>query len=147
MKTNFKLLILFISSFILLSCKVEPKPINYGDDHCHFCDMTVVDKTHAAELTTKKGKSYVYDAIECMGNDLKQKNNEDKMAFILVANYDKPGDLIDAKSATFLISKKIKSPMGAYLSAFSSKEIAEKYQNDNGGELYSWTELKSKLKQ
>ncbi len=147
MKTNFKLLILFISTFILLSCKVEPKPINYGDDHCHFCDMTVVDKTHAAELTTKKGKSYVYDAIECMVNDLKQKNNEDKMAFILVANYDNPGDLIDAKSATFLISKKIKSPMGAYLSAFSSKEIAEKYQNDNGGELYSWTELKSKLKQ
>ncbi len=147
MRNNFKLLILFISSFILLSCKVEPKPINYGDDHCHFCDMTVVDKTHAAEVTTKKGKSYVYDAIECMVNDLNQKNNEDKMAFILVADYDNPGELIDAKNATFLISKKIKSPMGAYLSAFPSKEVAEKYQTDNGGEIFSWSELKLKIKQ
>jgi len=146
MKTNYKIFFLFITSLFLLSCKVEPKPIEYGSDHCDFCDMTVVDKTHASEITTKKGKSKVYDAIECMVNDLNQKNNEDKMAFILVANYDHPGELIDAKTATFLISKKIKSPMGAYLSAFPTKEIAKKYQNDFGGEIFSWSELKSKFK-
>jgi copper chaperone NosL len=135
----------FLINLFLLSCKVEPKPIEYGNDHCDFCDMTVVDKTHASEVTTKKGRSKVYDAIECMVNDLNQNNDENKMAYILVANYDKPGDLIDAKNATFLISKKIKSPMGAFLSAFTSKQIAEKYQNDFGGELYSWSELKSKF--
>jgi len=145
MKNNFNLFILLISSLALFSCEVEPKPIEYGSDHCHFCDMTVVDKTHASELTTKKGKSFSYDAIECMVNDLNQKNNEDKMAFILVANYDHPGELIDAKTATFLISKKIKSPMGAYLSAFPTKEIAQKYQNDFGGDIYSWDELKTQL--
>jgi copper chaperone NosL len=137
--------LIFFTSLFLLSCKVEPKPIEYGSNHCDFCDMTVVDKTHASELTTKKGKSKVYDAIECMVNDLNQNNDENKMAYILVANYDKPGALIDAKNATYLISKKIKSPMGAFLSAFPSKEIAEKYQKDFGGELYSWSELKLKI--
>jgi copper chaperone NosL len=130
---------------LLTSCSVEPKPIEYGIDHCHFCDMTVVDKTHAAELTTKKGKSSIYDAIECMVNDLIKENKESKMAYILVADYSNPGKLIDAKNAIFLISKKIKSPMGANLSAFPSHTIAKKYQNDFGGTLYNWTKLKSKF--
>jgi copper chaperone NosL len=130
---------------ILTSCKVEPKDINYGNDHCHFCDMTVVDKTHAAQYVTKKGKAYMFDAIECMVNDLNKNNNEDTMAFLLVADYANPGNLVDAKTATFLISEKIKSPMGENLSAFSSKEIAEKVLKENGGKLYTWSTLKEKF--
>ncbi len=131
--------------FILISCKVEPQKINYGQDHCAFCDMTVVDKTHASEYVTKKGKSYVFDAIECMTQKINQENNEEKLAYILVANYQKPGELIDAKSATYLITKKIKSPMGANLSAFSSLENAKKMQTELGGTIYNWQQLKKKF--
>lgn len=28
--------------------------------------MTIVDKQHAAQVVTKKGKAYSFDAIECM---------------------------------------------------------------------------------
>ena len=35
--------------------------------------------------------------------------------------------------------------MGANLSAFSSKEIAQQQSSDMGGELFTWTELKLKL--
>ncbi len=128
------------------SCSVEPAPIQYGDDHCNFCDMTVVDKTHAAEYTTKKGKSYVFDAIECMVNQMKQKNNEDKMAFILVADYSHPGTLIDAKTATFIITPEIKSPMGANISALPDTKTAQELQVKYGGELYNWEQLKDKFK-
>ena len=126
---------LFLLSFLLFiigfsSCSVEPKPIAYGDDHCHYCDMTVVDKTHAAEYTTKKGKSFTYDAIECLVNDVNEQNNESTMAFILVADYSNPGELVDATTATFLISENIKSPMGANLSAFSNKDVAKKHQTE-----------------
>ncbi|MCF6180448.1 nitrous oxide reductase accessory protein NosL [Lutibacter sp.] len=131
--------------FTLISCKVEPQKINYGQDHCAFCDMTVVDKTHASEYVTKKGKSYVFDAIECMTQKINQENNEEKLAYILVANYQKPGVLIDAKSATYLITKKIKSPMGANLSAFSSLENAKKMQTKLGGTIYNWQQLKKKF--
>jgi len=131
--------------FTLMSCKIAPKKINYGQDHCAFCDMTVVDKTHASEYVTKKGKSYIFDAIECMVQKINQENNEGKLAYILVANYQKPGELIDALSATFLITPKIKSPMGANLSAFKSIENAKKVQSELGGTLYNWQQLKEKF--
>ncbi len=140
-----KKIIYFISFIGLLSCKVEPQKIDYGNAHCVHCDMTVVDKTHAAQYVTKKGRAYMFDAIECLVMKLNDEKNEDKMAFILVADYANPGTLVDAKTASYLISEKIKSPMGANLSAFSSKEIAKKTQSLHGGTLYSWAELKEKF--
>lgn len=137
---------IIITLFVLtavLSCKVAPKEINYGHDHCHLCDMTVVDKTHSAEYVTKKGKAYMFDAVECMVRDFNKNNHEDTMAFILVADYGNPGELVDAAKATYLISEKIKSPMGANLSAFSSEEVAKTTQAEFGGELYNWEELKT----
>ena len=68
------------------------------------------------------------------------------MAFILVANYANPGELVDANSVTFLISEKIKSPMGANLSAFSTAETAKKARSMHGGKVYTWQEIKEKLK-
>lgn len=130
---------------LISSCTVEPKKINYGNEHCSHCDMTVVDKTHAAEYVTKKGKTYVFDAIECLVIKLNEEQNEAAMAFILVADFSNPSVLIDAKSATYFICEKIKSPMGANLSAFSSKEKAEKMMNDYGGEVFSWEEIKQKI--
>ncbi len=140
-KTYFYIFILLFT----LSCKVEPKAINYGEDHCHLCDMTVVDKTHAAQYVTKKGRSYAFDSEECLIMKINKENNEDKMAFILVADYQNPGNLIPAKDAIYLISEKIKSPMGANLSAFALKKDAIKTQKENGGKLYTWTEIKTKL--
>lgn len=131
--------------FLSTSCKVEPKEINYGHDHCLYCDMTVVDKSHAAQYVTKKGKAYMFDAVECMVMKINKDDNEDLMEFLLVADYANPGNLVDAKTATFLISENIKSPMGANLSAFSSKEIAEKFLKENGGKLYNWDQLKVEL--
>ncbi len=145
MKTKLTVLTLLLSLFIVTSCKVEPKEINYGNDHCHFCDMTVVDKTHAAQYVTKKGKAFMFDAIECMVNELNRDNSEENMSFLLVADYANPGELVDALAATYLISEKIKSPMGANLSAFSSKKTAEEMLAKNGGELLTWEQLKAKL--
>ncbi len=138
-------IIIILFGLLLLSCTVKPQPIDYVSDHCNFCDMTVVDKTHAAEYTTKKGKSYPFDAIECLVRKINRENNEDKMAYILVADYANPGELTNAKEAYYLITKKIKSPMGANLSAFKSEDKAKKTQEEFGGEIYNWNEIKSKF--
>ena len=87
----------------------------------------------------------MFDAVECMVMKVNQDKNEDQMEFLLVADYANPGKLVDAKTATFLISEKIKSPMGANLSAFSSKESAEKFLKENGGKLFTWDQLKAEL--
>jgi len=137
----------FVGVIIVLftvSCKVEPEAIEYGSDQCSFCIMNIVDKTHAAQYVTKKGKQFKFDAIECLVNDLNEKS-EKNIAIMLVANYANPGEMINAKTATYLISPNIKSPMGANLSAVSISEKALTLQQQHDGNIYTWESLKERL--
>ncbi|WP_228238304.1 nitrous oxide reductase accessory protein NosL [Allomuricauda sp. M10] len=139
---------LFLLLFVLvlsLGCSVRSKPIDYGHVGCHYCSMTIVDKQHATQLVTTKGKVFNFDAAECMMNHLKDVDESD-ISLFLVNDFDQPGVLVDAKRATYLISENIPSPMGAFLSAFSEEQTAKKIMDINGGELLSWTELKENYK-
>ena len=127
----------------LVSCETKPETINYGSDACAFCKMTIVDQEHSAQYVTKKGKQFKFDAIECMLNDISEKEIE-KIGLLLVADYQNPGILVPAEEATYLISKEIKSPMGAYLSAFSSEKAANQTLEESGGKLYTWYEMLQK---
>ena len=130
---------------LFFSCNVGPKAINYGSDGCHYCKMTIVDKVHAAEIVTKKGKVYMFDATECMVNFMEDFNTSE-IKHYLSNNYTDPETLIDATKATFLISENIPSPMGAFLSAFKNKAEAEQFQAQKGGEIYTWETLLAKFK-
>lgn len=127
---------------LLFACSIEPSKIEYGKDACHFCKMTIVEKTHATQIVTKKGKPFKYDAIECMLNDIEDRNSTEIELF-LVTDYLNPSILIDAKKATFLSSQTIKSPMGANLTAFLSKKDAEKFVNTNVDKISNWNEIQS----
>ncbi len=126
-------------------CSIQPKPIDYGQVGCHYCSMTIVDKQHAAQLITKKGKVFNFDAIECMMNQLKD-GDITTMALFMVNDFDEPGTLVDGTKATFLISENIPSPMGAFLSAFSDEQVAQNTLEANGGELLTWLELHKQFK-
>jgi copper chaperone NosL len=134
-----KLTLVFVI-VVFLGCNNTIKPIVYGSDGCHFCSMTIVDKQHAAQFMTKKGRSYAFDASECMLNHLKE-IDESTVAKILVNNYNAPGETIDATKATYLISKNIPSPMGEFLTAFASIDEAKYAQKGSQGELLTWNEL------
>ena len=136
-------LLLFIP--VLIGCNVSPKPIIYGVDACHYCAMTIVDKFHAAEIVTKKGKIYTFDATECMVNFLNDFDTS-RVNLFLTTNYSNPEEFIDATTATFLISKNIPSPMGGFISGFKTKNDAINAQSKNGGDLYNWNELIEYLK-
>jgi copper chaperone NosL len=133
-----------LTLLLVTSCKVEPEQINYGKDGCHYCKMTIVDNQHASELVTAKGKIYKYDAIECLINDLKKRDSAE-VGILLVNDYNNPGELISAESATFLISEGVPSPMGAFLSAFSEKADAEAVRAESGGELFEWQTVQKKI--
>ena len=141
-----KLLAIVLSVNFITSCSVEPEPIKYGDDQCDFCKMGVVDKSHSAQYVTAKGKQFKFDAIECLIREIADPEvSETDLAHILVADYQNPGELINASTATYIICKKIKSPMGAYLSAFSEKAEAEKTVAELGGEAYDWAGIQEKF--
>ena len=59
----YKLISIFsLLTFITLSsCNIQPQPINYGEDACHFCKMNIIDKQHAAQIVTSKGKAFKFD--------------------------------------------------------------------------------------
>ena len=135
-----------IITLLLASCNVSPQPINYGSDACHYCDMTIVDRQHASQLVTLKGKAYKYDAIECMVHSLQDGFENTEMAYYLVADFKQPGELIDATKASYLVSEKLQSPMGANLSAFLNSEAAKKAQEEFTGDIYSWKEIQEHLK-
>ena len=60
--------ILVVIAAFISGCSNAPEPIAYGHMSCDFCKMTVVDQQYAAQLVTTKGKSFVFDAAECMIN-------------------------------------------------------------------------------
>src|SRR5690625_5137473 len=142
-----KIIFIFLAVITIASCSKNIDPIVYGEEACEFCMMTIVDQSHSAQLVTQKGKNFKFDATECMINYLEQENNEDDMLHLLSADYNNPGKMIDATEATFIISENIPSPMGEFLSALGSKSVAEELQKQNGGNLYSWEEVKIQIKQ
>lgn len=109
--------------------------------------MNISDTKFGAEIMTKKGKAFKFDAAECMFNavsiDKMPKDDIDKYYVVDAAN---PKSLIDASTAFYLISEKFPSPMGANLSSFSKKEDAEKYLKEYGGELFTFNDLLKRFK-
>lgn len=133
--------IIFLSIFFF-SCSTDPEPIEYGKDQCEHCRMKIMDNKFGAEIVTNKGKIFKFDATECMlGYVSYGKLKQEDIANYYTTDASKPGQLIDASKAAFLISPKFPSPMGADLSAYANKSDAEKYQKDFTGEIKSWNDL------
>jgi len=128
----------------LFACALEAKPIEFGQDQCHYCKMTIVNRQFAAQCVTRKGKQFHYDAAECLVQELAKNGNESEMSMILVSNYA-GGPTLNAGKAGYLISPKIKSPMGAFLSAFANQEEAARACQEQGGKVYTWQALKARL--
>jgi len=133
-----------IITFLFIACEVSPQPIHYGNDACEYCQMTIVDRQHASQLVNTNGKAYNFDAIECMIN-YSEENKEIEYQLYLINDFENPGTLIDAKTATYVISPQISSPMGANLSAFISEEAAQQAQKKYEGDLYNWKSINKKI--
>lgn len=144
MKFYAKSLIGALALLYLLACTAEPKPIDYGNDNCQFCGMTIMDNKYAAELVTVKGKVFKFDAIECMLRYIARIDKQE-YAYKLISDYSNPGELINAQKSVYLISKNLASPMGAYLSGFSSEGVAKLAMEENGGILYNWEQINAKI--
>ena len=132
-----KIIYLFVLG-LFAACSNEPQPIDYGNDNCDFCEMTIVSQAYSAQAVSQKGKQYKYDAIECMLNDQLQHNYD--MAVILVADFEQPGTMIDVHKAGFVINDSIKSPMGGNLAAFKKESSVVKDASEG---TFSWEGLET----
>ena len=132
---------LVLVTILLAGCQVEPKPIAYGAANCSHCNMTVADNRYGAELVNKNGKAFFFDSAEClMAFVNEQPERGEKAAYLLVTDFTKPNELIDARSALYLQAKTLPSPMGMYLTAVGEQDAAVKIQQEYGGRLLTWKE-------
>ena len=131
--------------YFMLGCSKTPEPINYGTDACQHCKMTIVARTHAAQIVTSKGKQFKFDAIECMIGFLGNKQELKQASNLLISNFLNPGEMVDAKTGGYVICEKIKSPMGANLTGFASLEQAKTKINDPKAAFYDWEGIFKKL--
>ncbi|MDZ7847883.1 MAG: nitrous oxide reductase accessory protein NosL [Owenweeksia sp.] len=139
-----KTIVLCILACLVISCTPEAREINYGEEACSYCRMTIVDERYAAQLVSSKNKAHSFDATECM---IRYKNeNEDRnWALELVTDYARPKELIPAGDAYIIRSKKLPSPMGMYLTATGSRKAAKALQKKHGGQVHSYPKVADDL--
>jgi copper chaperone NosL len=142
MRTIVQLSLLLILVLGFTSCSTKPQPIVFGEDHCHFCKMTIMDEKFGAELVTQKGKVYKFDDIKCL-LDYYHSGDESHEAYQhkLVVDFGGQGALLDATNALYLKSTEIRSPMNGQVAAFGSKPLMEVANKKWNGEYLSWDEL------
>lgn len=133
--------ILFIILLIQFAgCGSDPEPIQYGKDNCTYCMMLISDSKYGAELITQKGKIFKYDSIECLAA-YSHKINPDEINSMWVVNFSRPNDLIKVDDSHFLLSEKLRSPMGLYLSAYKEENNLLEIKKQYGGKQIKWNEL------
>lgn len=137
-----------IFSITLAACSVKPEPINYGQDNCHLCKMTIMDKKFGAEVVTTKGKVYKFDDVNCMVNFLNSGFLDDRdVAYRLVVDYSLPGKLIAADEAFFIKSPEIRSPMASQVASFEKDESKNEFKKQWSNSIYlTWGELITQYK-
>ena len=139
------MLFLVFLSPLFFSCRGEgPIPIRLGEDACEYCKMVIADERFAAEVITKKGKVYKFDAIECMVGYYNENEENIKKAYVI--NFLNPKEFLEAEKAVYIRSPDIRSPMGMNLSAYKSKKEAEDKLKDKQGEILNWTELRELIR-
>ncbi len=139
---KYLVLLITVVSFGLFGCNRQAKPIEYGKQACDYCRMSIVDERYAAQLVSCKGKTYSFDAIECMIN-YKHEHTEEWQQ-VLVTDYNRPKKLIPAEVCWIVRSANLPSPMGMYLTALPNKVAADELKGEDGT-VYTYPEIEQSI--
>lgn len=135
------ILFTLIGLFSFISCGTPgPKPVQLNVDACSFCKMTITDIKFATQLTTQKGRQYIFDDMICMVEYRKQNSKIDYDHFY-IADYCHPSDFIDLDHAILLQSDSLFSPMGGNIIGFAVRDSADVYKSRLTASDISWADL------
>ncbi|WP_456410973.1 nitrous oxide reductase accessory protein NosL [Oceanithermus sp.] len=133
----------------------EARPVRVGVDVCPFCNMTVIDARYAAQMVTRTGKVYSYDAIECLVDHLNgyggpKVEPRELYAPDFATSTAKEAALEPVDALVFLYHRRIRTPMGGGLVAFAREEDADRFVQERrlkGVRRMKWAELVTEGKQ
>lgn len=144
-KTLPPVLLLLAALLLLAGCTPEPRPIAYGEDVCAHCQMTATDPRYGAELVTATGKTFVFDAVECLAAYVENHPDLDVHS-LWVSDYRDPGTLVRADEAFFVQSDRLRSPMALNVAAFRPPAVPDAVRDSLGGTLLSWDEVRTRAR-
>lgn len=110
----------------------RPPTVRYGEEACAHCRMIISDDRFAAALVTKGGESLKFDDVGCLV-EREADQGAPTGSIYWVRDFD-GGGWLDARSASYVHSAKVQSPMGYGLTALSPKSL-------NAGPVLRFTEL------
>lgn len=140
-------ILLGIAGIVWVSgCTPEPRPIQYGQEACQTCKMTLAEKNFGGELVTRKGKVYVFDDVNCLLSFYHNGTSPGELAFTLVVDYEHPGEFLDAGETFFVKSEAFRSPMAGNVAAFKTYDRAMAFKREKGGILLGWAEVTTQFK-
>lgn len=127
--------------FLISSCGNQgPRVVKINEDVCAFCKMTITDPLFASQLTTLKGRHYIFDDLSCM-TSYKKENTVLEVDRFYVADFSSPPAFIDLDQAILLRSDSLRSPMGGNVAAFAIQDSAMHYKDRYGAREVSWADL------
>jgi copper chaperone NosL len=131
----------------LSSCNTGPEKIAYGRDACYDCRMTIMDPRFGGEVITKKGKVYKFDDAHCIVHFLRSGTvREEQIGQTVFVDYESEGNFLKTPSLFFVVSPRLKSPMGSNAAAFGNQEAANKKAAEIAGKTMNWQTLFTLLK-
>jgi copper chaperone NosL len=138
--TNYTLITLLV--FSQLACSPSPQPIKFGHDQCVYCKMIISDQRYGAEIVTNKGKIYKYDSVECLvAAYIKADIDHNTIHSLWVVDFNQTPTLIDARTARYLHSEQLRSPMGLNLTAYKAEKSDQGLLQEYAGTVITWDQV------
>ncbi len=135
--------IVVVMAVFLTGCNPKPEKIAFGKDNCAECKMTIVDPKFGAEIVTKKGKVFKFDDVHCLATFMKRRGVEmSDIHQTLFVDYNNGNEFVKVKTAEFVVSSQLRSPMGGNAAAFKTGDEAEKKAAEiEGSKVTNWATL------
>jgi copper chaperone NosL len=141
------------SNFLwLVFLVVWPAGLIAGEDRgrptCDYCRMIITEKEYGGKIKTIKGKTFIFDATECLAAFvIKTMVKPGEIQSLWSMHFNQPGRMLNARTAFYLQSNSMTSPMSINLSAYSSQFEVERMRENHPGEILNWTQVLDHVKQ
>lgn len=127
---------------LLNSCNAGPEAITPGKDNCYFCKMTIADTKYAAEIVTKKGKTYKFDDIHCLLSFAKSNTvSAAEIKDYYLSDFGGEHKLIKASESLLLKGGDVHGPMNGDVIAFGNRDSLKKTAGDLNASEVNWNDL------
>ncbi|MBT3253597.1 MAG: hypothetical protein HN995_05695 [Candidatus Marinimicrobia bacterium] len=141
---RFTSIAILLTAVFMISCEPTVRTINYGQDGCDYCRMTIVEEHYGSELLTTKGKAYKFDSIECLAAFvIKDEVKREYIHELYFTDFEDAGNLYPLGEMIFVQTKKLKSPMGLNLSGYRNQKVADDVALLYFGETMSWEQVQA----